>query len=270
MDGIYYRIGKSSKELDLTYDAALDNILRLDTLSENHPAVLYLKSRKIPQNLWHLFYFAPKFMAWTNTLVPGKFEIRDKDYPRLIIPSFNEHGKMFGYAGRAFGDETPKYFNVKLDEDEEKVYGRERLDYSQPIYVVEGQVDSMLIDNAIAVAGSSFDTPYVQGIKTNCTLVPDCEPRNPQIVAQYRKYIAAGYKVCMLPESFVYKDINEAVIGNMTPKEIIDLINANSYQGLSAEIKFASWSKCSEPKRPVLVQNNTNRINTLGSIKLNF
>lgn len=247
----------SSRKVEITYDAALDGIQRLDTLSPNHPAVQYVNSRKIPKDKWHLFYFAPKFMGWTNTLIPGKFELRTKDYPRLIIPSFNEHGKMFGFAARAFGDETPKYYNVKLDEDEEKIYGRERLDYSKPIIVVEGQVDSILLPNAIAVAGSSFDTPYVRGIKCNCTLVPDNEPRNPQIVALYRKYIAADYKICILPESFLFKDINEAVIGGMTPDEIVKVINDNTYQGLSAEMRFTTWNKCNISKNFKINQNTT-------------
>lgn len=238
----------SSRKLEIVYDAALDDLFRLDKLSSNHPAVQYIANRKIPNKLRHLFYFAPNFMTWTNTLVK-KFEMREKDYPRLIIPYFNQHGRMFAFAARAFGKEEPKYYTIKLDENEEKIYGRERLNYSKPIIVVEGQIDSILLPNAIAVSGSSFDTEYIRGIATNCTLVPDNEPRNPQITAQYLKYIKAGYKVCMLPESFKYKDINEAVIGGMTSDEIIEVINDNSYQGLAAEIKFAEWNKCNQPNK---------------------
>lgn len=235
----------SSKLIETEYDSSLDSIFRLDRLPLSHPAVRYIDDRKIPHDVWHLFYYAPKFMTWTNTLVQ-KFEMRDKDYPRLIIPFFNEHGRMFAFAARAFGEETPKYYTIKLDDREEKIYGRERLNYSKPIFVVEGQIDSLLLPNCVSVSGSSFDTPYIQGIKTNCILVPDNEPRNSQIVAQYLKYIKNGYRVCMLPEPFKFKDINEAIQGGMTQEDIVETINANTFQGLEAELRFISWQKCDE------------------------
>lgn len=228
---------------DLGVDSVLDSLKSLDELPVTHPAVQYLVKRKLPENLWHLFYFAPKFKKFTNSaLRENKFKEED-DYPRLIIPFFNEHGKMFAFAARAFGQEEPKYFTIKIDENEEKIYGRERLDYSKHIYVVEGQIDSMLLPNCISVSGSSFDTPFIQGIATNCTLIPDAEPRNVEIVKQYRKYVQAGYRVCMLPETFEFKDINEAIEGGMTPSQITDLIDANSFQGLEAQIRFATWQK---------------------------
>lgn len=239
---------RSSRFVEITYDSSLDSIKRLDLLSLEHPAVRYVKNRKIPDRLWHLFYYAPKFMTWTNSIIPQKFEMRSRDYPRLIIPFLNEHGRMFAFAARAFGNETPKYYTIKLIESEEKIYGRDRIDYSKRIYAVEGQIDAMLLPNAISVSGSSFDTPFIQGIKANVTLVPDNEPRNVQIVAQYRKYIDTGYTVCMLPETFIYKDINEAVIAGMTPEEILDTIDANSYQGFAAKLRFAEWQKCDSNK----------------------
>lgn len=234
----------ASRTIEIVYDAALDNIKSLDCLSENHPAVKYIAGRNIPREFWNLFYFAPKFMTWVNTLIPEKFELRDKDYPRLVLPYFNEHGRMFAFAGRSFGKEEPKYITIKLVDSEEKIYGRERLDYSKLIFVVEGQIDSLLLPNAIAVSGSSFDTPFVQGIKTNCVLVPDNEPRNKDIAKLYRKYILAGYRVCMLPETFEYKDINEAYSAGMSPEEISKLILDNTYEGFTAELQFSTWCKC--------------------------
>lgn len=244
---------KFEPKVEIGVDSALDTIRRVDSLPDNHPAKQYIIKRAIPEHLWELFYFAPKFKRFTNSVIT-KFDeksLERTDYPRLIIPFFNEHGKMFAFAARAFGDEVPKYFTIKIDENEEKIYGRERIDYSQHIYVVEGQIDSMLLPNCISVSGSSFDTPFIQGIATNCTLVPDNEPRNPQIVQQYRKYIVAGYRVCMLPDTFEFKDINEAIQGGMSAEDVIKVIEENSFAGLSAQIRFASWQRTdvSKPTR---------------------
>lgn len=236
---------KVESKIELGVDDALDTIKRVDLLPDTHPAKQYVINRDIPEHLWNLFYFAPKFKRFTNSLIT-KFDeasLAKTDYPRLIIPFFNEHGRMFAFAARAFGDEQPKYFTIKIDENEEKIYGRERLDYRQHIYVVEGQIDSMLLPNCISVSGSSFDMPFIQGIATNCTLVPDNEPRNAQIVQQYRKYIQAGYRVCMLPETFKFKDINEAIQGGMSVEAILKIIDDNSFTGLFAQMRFASWQK---------------------------
>ena len=56
----------------------------------------------------------------------------------LIIPFYDESGKLFAFQGRAFGKEQPKYITIKLDESKQKVYGLERVNFLQPIKVVEG------------------------------------------------------------------------------------------------------------------------------------
>ena len=37
----------------------------------------------------------------------------------------------------------------------DKIFGLNRIDKSKPIYVVEGPIDSLFLDNCVAVAGSS-------------------------------------------------------------------------------------------------------------------
>jgi hypothetical protein len=72
----------------------------------------------------------------------------------------------------------------------------------------------------------------------------DNEPRNKDIVRQLEKYIELGYSVCMLPDTIPQKDINEMILhGGMTPDEIIDLINTNTYSGMEAKLKFINWRK---------------------------
>ena len=225
-------------------DSILDPLKSLDQLPVTHPAVKYVMDRKIPRDFWKLLYFAPKFKAFTNT-VSAKFqEPIQGEHPRMIIPYFNEHGKVFAYQARAYGNEEPKYFTIKVDETQEKIYGLDRLDFSRRIYVVEGPIDSLFLPNAIAVSGSSFDTPYIRGLLTNATIVMDNEPRNKDIVRQLEKYINLGYSVCMYPDTVQQKDINDMVLhGEMSPEEIVDLINTNTFTGMEAKLKFADWRK---------------------------
>ena len=112
------------------------------------------------------------------------------------------------------------------------------------IYVVEGPLDSLFLPNSIAVSGSSFDTPTIRKLLANATIVMDNEPRNKEIVKQLEKYIDAGYSVCMFPDTIKEKDINDMVVkGGLTPDEIIDVINTNTYTGMEAKLRFADWRK---------------------------
>lgn len=235
---------KKEPESEVLTDAALDPLQRCDMLPVTHQAVKYLISRKIPKDKWSLFYHTDTFRKYTNSLLPGKFEAKKADHARLIIPYFTNAGKMFAYQARAYENEEPKYFTIKLDENEEKIYGQDRIDYSKRIYVVEGPIDSVFLDNALAVSGSSFDTPTIKSIASSATLVMDNEPRNREIVKQFEGYIESGYRVCIWPETVQQKDINEMILSGVSKEQIMATINSNTYQGLSAKLRFSEWRKC--------------------------
>ena len=225
----------------------LDDILtplkRIDKMAIDHPAVKYVLSRKIPSKFWNLLYVAPKFKKFVNTVQP-KFKEIVEDHPRLIIPYFNNFGKCFAFQGRAFGDEQPKYMTIKVDDTEEKVFGLDRINYSKHIYCTEGPIDSLFIPNCIAVSGSSFNTPTIESLKTNLTVVYDNEPRSKELTKLIAKTIDKGFAVCLWPESFKYKDINEAIVDGMTSEQILDIIDNNTYNGVEAQLRFSSWRKC--------------------------
>ena len=231
------------KIVELLEDDILDPLKRLDTLHVSHPAVKYVLDRKIPRDKWHLLYFAPKFKAFTNSVSPKFEEPIVGEHPRMIIPYFTPAGKCFAFQARAYGDEQPKYYTIKVDESEEKIYGLDRVDYSKRIYVVEGPIDSLFIPNGIAVSGSSFDTPTIRSLLSNATIVMDNEPRNKEIVHQLENYIELGYSVVMYPDYIEEKDINDMVKAGRSPAEILDLINTNTFSGMEAKLKFANWRK---------------------------
>ena len=224
-------------------DSTLDPLKRIDNLSLTHPAVQYVIKRKIPSKHWHLLYFCTRFKRYVNSLIPDKFRNVEDEHPRLIIPYFNSFGKCFAFQGRAFGKEDPKYYTIKLDDQQEKIYGLDRINYAKPIYIVEGPLDSLFLPNCIAVSGSSFDTPTVASLMTNATVVYDNEPRSPELTKLILKTINKGYKVCLWPDTIVEKDINEMVLAGMHPSQIQHIIDSNTYEGLIATMKMNQWSR---------------------------
>jgi len=238
-------ISESEKQ-EIVTDSVLGTLIPCNKLSVDHYAIKYLLERKIPLKKWNLLYYADNFMEYTNSILPSKFikeVVKKYEHSRLVIPFFNAHGKVFAYVGRALNGETPRYYTIKIDPDQDVIYGLERIDYTKKVYAVEGPIDSLFLDNAIAVGGSSFDCVMLQSIKGNLTIIPDNEPRNKEIVKIISRTIDKGYSVCLLPDSIKAKDINDMILSGIDIKRIKEMIDSNTFSGLEAKLKFTEWRK---------------------------
>ena len=66
-------------------NSPLKTLKKVSSLEELHPAKRYVVKRKIPPRFHHKLYFCPKFKAWINSVIPGKFKGEEGDEPRLKI-----------------------------------------------------------------------------------------------------------------------------------------------------------------------------------------
>ena len=216
----------------------LKNLKSISDLSPDHPARKIIEERLIPSKSFSDLYLCESFYKFTNELIPNKFPFLDGDHPRLLIPFRDEIGDVFAYQGRAFGKEQPKYITIKLDEDSDKIFGLDKVDKSKHVYVVEGPLDSLFIDNCIAVAG--VDIPQMG---CDFTVIFDNEPRNRELLKQIEKIIKQGFRVVMWPEHMNWKDINDMVIHGYTKSQIQEIITDNTFCGVAAQLRFAEWKK---------------------------
>ena len=183
-------------------------------------------------------YVAPKFCAWTNSMIPDKMKLEYEE-PRLVIPFFTADGEVFGYTGRSFKKETDKrYIMIMLDNKQLKLYGQDTCDRTKLHYVTEGPIDSMFLENAMAMGGS--DVPFGEFDRERTVFVWDNEPRSKEITKKINTAIVRGYKVVIWPDNFPYKDINEMVLANV---DVIEMVQERTYSGLEARLMFASWQK---------------------------
>ena len=219
----------------------LKDLKSIDSLPEGHPARRIIKDRLIPSKSLADLYLCESFYKFTNTLIPNKFPALDGDHPRLLIPFRDEEGEVFAYQGRAFGNEQPKYLTIKLNESKNKIFGLDRIDKEKQIYVVEGPIDSLFLDNCIAVAGSDLNK-----IEGDLTIIFDNEPRNREIVKQIEKVINSGRNIVLWPESMKYKDINDMILGGYSKSEIQQIIIDNTFSGVEAKLRFTEWKKIDE------------------------
>ena len=209
----------------------------LEELQDDHPARKIIDRRNLPISSYKDLFLCPEFYKFTNNLIPNKFPSLDGDHPRLLIPFRDEEGEVFAYQGRAFGNEQPKYLTIKLQE-RDKIFGLDKIDKREEVLVVEGPLDSLFLDNCIAVAGAD-----VPNLDCDFTVVFDNEPRNKELLKQVEKTINRGHKICLWPEEMEYKDINDMILGGYTKEEIQDLIKQNTHQGVTATLWFSKWRK---------------------------
>ena len=222
----------------------IDDLKSIKDLPEDHPARLYCMNRKIPEKYFDKLFLSDKFMTLVNEVKPNTYKIT-KDHPRLIIPFYDTTGKIFAFQGRAFGKEQPKYLTIKLDENKQKVYGLERINFQNQVFIVEGPIDSLFIDNCLAAGGADL---FLKNKipNENITYIFDNEPRNKEIVKRMYKVIEQDFNVVIWPEDLQLKDVNDMIMSGLTKFELQDIISNNTYSKLSALTKLNYWKKIKE------------------------
>lgn len=207
--------------------------LDLPKASSNPNAKRYLENRKLnPDN----YYYTEKFKEWTNSL-QQTFDNTDKDEPRIIIPLFYQN-TLVGFQGRALGPSKVKYITVMLNDDAPKIYGLDKVQKNETVYITEGPFDSTFIRNSIALCGADGDVSK-WGI-SNRVWIYDNEPRNAEILNRIAKRIDDGERVVIWPSTVSQKDINDMVLSGLN---VQDVIKSNTYSGLEAKLKFTTWKK---------------------------
>ena len=232
------------KPTKFTNQTPIDDLKSIKDLPEDHPARLYCENRKIPEKYFDKLFLSDKFMTLVNEVKPNTYKIT-KDHPRLIIPFYDTTGKIFAFQGRAFGKEQPKYLTIKLDENKQKVYGLDKVNFQKPIYITEGPIDSLFIDNCLAAGGADL---FLKNKipNENITYIFDNEPRNKEIVKRMYKVIEQDFNVVIWPEDLQLKDVNDMIMSGLTKLELQDIISNNTYSKLSALTKLNYWKKIKE------------------------
>ena len=169
--------------------------LNLPKASSNQIAKEYLEKRQLnPEK----FYFADKFQEWVNTQKPT-FSRIVKDESRIVIPLYTIEGEIFGFQGRALGPNSVKYITVILDDSIPKLYGLNKINANETVYIVEGPFDSEFVENGIAMCGADVDVSSCNF--KDVVYVFDNEPRNREICSRMNKIIEGGNKIIVWSKS---------------------------------------------------------------------
>jgi hypothetical protein len=229
---------KPTKFNDIDHFSKFKKISELD---DEHPARQYIIKRQIPIEYFDKLYFCNKFMSFVNEVKPNTFPHTKGEHPRLLIPFYGVDGKPFAFQGRAFGKEQPKYLTIKLDENKQKVFGLDKVNLQNDIFIVEGPIDSMFIDNCLAAGGADLT---LRVPPEQVTYIFDNEPRNKEIIKRMYDVVEKNYKIFIWPQHIQSKDVNDLITSGTSKSEIKDIISNNTYSKLSALTKLTDYKKC--------------------------
>jgi len=225
----------------------LKGLKKVSQLAPDHRVKKLVDARKIPTPYHAKLFSCPNFKNYTNNLVPYKFDAESlvRDETRLLIPFIDANKNVHAYQGRALGESKVKYITIVLDETVPKVYGLDTVNFNKPVYIVEGPIDSMFINNSIATAGGDLVSALgpLQSSKSSMVIVYDNEPRSRDTIKKLDKAIMQGYNVVIWPENLEHKDINDMVLAGMSPEFITHILKTNTYRDLAAKLALTKWSK---------------------------
>lgn len=240
---------EKAPEVDMTFhkpvfeepkDSLLDQLMnRLDTLPNDHEAIQYVTKRGIPENRFHRLYYVDDVSKIGQLQEKYKEKIEGTE-SRIGLPFYDRQGRLTGITLRAIEDHPIRYLMINLVEDVIQIYNLDQVDFDKQVYCVEGPLDSLFLDNAVAVGGSAMKSARKQ-LPRNAIYVFDNEPRNKEICKLIRAQIESGYRTVVWPETIKEKDLNEMANAG---HDVQALVEENAFEGLEARMKFAAWKKC--------------------------
>lgn len=203
----------------------------------------FIKDRKIPSSRASEMFFAEDFFTWASSFYKVFSEVK-KVESRIVIPYINENDDIIGFTCRAIEESKRKYIELKLGEDE-MIFGLNHINRSKKILCVEGPIDSMFLDNCVAVGGAAYQSEFVNKNKNNLVIIPDNDwIRNKQVCDRILQLGKDGYSISLFPEDFEYKDINEAIIDGCSANELKDMIMENVSSGPKLILDITFRRKC--------------------------
>ena len=214
-------------------------------LPSGHFCLTYVQKRKIPEKFYDRLYFTTNYEKFIKTLIPNCDKELTKD-ARLVIPFYDEYNELIAVTGRALesGNKTLRYVTVRTNDSTNKLlYGMDTVDLNQPVKIVEGQIDSLFLNNCVASGDGNLAIAAKNISCERNILIFDNEKRNKEILKMMQDAIKLGHDIVIWPDSIEPKDINEMIMSGISHNEIEEIISNNTFSGLEAQTRFTFWKK---------------------------
>jgi len=216
-------VPKSEVEYELEYIDLPDTFM---PATDHFPAVKYCRSRLIPEEVIKKLYFAHKIVELDEI---GEVKC---EYKNMLVFPFYAGDKVYGYQARCI---TEKLFYTQSLEGF-KVYNFYNVDPNINCYIFEAIIDSLFIENSIAMVGSDIPNYFLDNLYRSVFCFD-----NDGTSATYRKqktYLDRGHKIVIWPDEIQEKDVNEMICAGVSSNDVKSIIEENIYSGIAAEIRL--------------------------------
>ncbi len=223
--------------------SATKSILKkLDPLTDE--ALKVCLDRKLPEEFVQELFYSPNFLKFAkdNELKDIK-RFPDAD-PRIIIPFYDQGGSLIYLQGRALNKEDNlRYVTIKLIEDSPKIWGMDRVNKEEMIFITEGVLDAVFLDNGVAMAGGQSDIQALisnYGVQNLCMVYDRDMETNKDIRKFATKMVNKGLSLFFWDEvkKKKIKDLNDLIIDGCSVKALNKMVRRNIYKGIEAKVKL--------------------------------
>ncbi|NBW57100.1 hypothetical protein EBR43_04815 [bacterium] len=175
---------------------------------------------------------------------------------RLIIPFYNDTGKIIHYQTRTIVEQKNKKYPKYLSKQnsEKSIFGIDRVDQNiKYLFVTEGPIDACFIKNGIAVAGitEGRGAVFTEKQKEQLNAFPlheliwvlDNQWIDKASKSKTSTLAKQGYNVFIWPEKLKkFKDLNEVCIASKLDVVSEKFILKNTYSGVKANLLLSQIS----------------------------
>lgn len=229
------------------YRIYLGDLTCIRDLDDDHSAVRELKRRHM-YDFADLLYYTDNYKKWINdNIIPDKFNNTRLPDPRIVFVYKDTDNRVFAFSGRSLLEDCKiRYLHVNPEHDlgTPMIYGIDHVDFTQRVFVYEGQFDSLVTPNSIAASGASGMRKLLTSEhKSSMVFVFDNEPRNPDICKMMKNVINLGGRITIFNSNYKFNDVNDLLLQGYTRQNVVDLLNKHTFQGLRASLEFARWNK---------------------------
>lgn len=246
-----------------------ESIVCVTDVEKTHISREYLFKRAIPVNNWSdLYYFKGNPYKLFNEIFKSD-KYKDKqdlkiEHEGIIIPFRTDKNIPYGFSLRRIsGEGNLRYINLVL-EDNEYFFNQQKVDWRQPVYILEGQFDVLSFktnNQMLAMCSVNRKFNIIPKNTDNVTYIVDNEYTNDNVVKAMKDIVNKGYKLFIWPNNINIKneqklnlnDINNLVILGLTDSDILSIIQSNTYKGKMAEIMLIK--KINEYKQNRIVRS---------------
>lgn len=201
----------------------------LKDITEVPEALEYLRNRGFEYN-------ESKYGKWYfgyQDLIIGEVTYRITN--AIVIPLYNESGKMYGFYSRNIHNKT--FYTYMHDANiGYKIWNWFNVNISKPVYIYEGIFDAISggIPNSIALMGAKLPDDRLSDLK-HPVFVLDNDRTGLKNSLVYSK----NNKVYIQPVEYKEKDMNELML-NHPNLNLPNMIKNNIYSGISARTHIES------------------------------